>query len=121
MPQWVEDFYEGVDGGDLSVYGRFFADDISLRFGSGTPEHGMESVVAALTAAHDTLELSHTIGAVWQSAEHTLVEASVDYTLKSSGASATLPAFTVFHRRGERVDEMRVYVDLGPLFGGGDH
>lgn len=121
VPDWVREFYAGVDSADLSVYERFFADDVALRFASSPPQQGREAVVGALAEAHNTLDLAHTVTNAWQSDEHVLVEASVDYRLKATGATATLPALTVFHRSGDRVDEMRVYVDLGPLFGGGEH
>ncbi len=113
---WVKDYYNAVDSMDMERYLAFHTDDIRFRFGSTPTTTGKEPVREGLNQLWSALEsLHHEMSGVWQIDDVTIVEADVTYTRKD-GKVVVLPAATILRREGDLVKDIRINMDINPLF-----
>jgi ketosteroid isomerase-like protein len=113
---WVKDYYAAVDAMDMEKYLAFHTDDIKFRFGSAPTTVGKEAVAQGLNQLWGALEsLRHQMSGVWQIGNVTIVEADITYTRKD-GKVVVLPAASVLRREGNLVSDMRINMDINPLF-----
>jgi ketosteroid isomerase-like protein len=113
---WVKDYYAAVDSMNMEKYLSFHTDDIKFRFGSNPTTTGKDAVVQGLSQLWGALEsLSHTMTGLWQIDNVTIVEADVTYTRKD-GKVVVLPAASILRREGDLVNDMRINMDINPLF-----
>lgn len=115
VPAWVRGFYAAVDSFDLNRHMAVLTDDVQMTFGNNPTMVGHDAVRAGIEAFFRTIAgLQHRFRNVWEHGNEAIVEADVDYTRKD-GRVVTIPALTVLRRRGNLIDNIRVYVDHEPL------
>ncbi len=113
---WVKDYYAAVDSMNMEEYLAYHTDDIKFRFGSTPTTTGKEAIRQGLTQLWGSLEsLKHRMSGVWQIGNVTIVEADITYTRKD-GKVVVLPAATVLRRDGNLVSDIRINMDINPLF-----
>lgn len=77
---------------------------------------GKEAVEQDLNHLWTSLEsLSHHTTGIWESGNVTIVEANITYTRKD-GKVVVLPAAFLVRREGDLVNDLRVNMDINPLF-----
>src|SRR4051812_13883037 len=115
VPDWVKDLYDLVDAGELDTYlDRHYADDAEITFASAPPARGRTAIREALVHGHEAHDMDHTIRNLWQEGDTTIVEFDVTYTFRD-GTSLATRSLTILEREGDRVRNMRVYIDHAPV------
>ena len=113
---WVKDYYAAVDSMNMEKYLSYHTDDIKFRLGSNPTTEGKAAVEQGLNQLWGALDsLRHTMTGVWQEGNVTIVEAEILYTRKD-GKAVVLPAATVLRREGDLVSDIRINMDINPVF-----
>jgi hypothetical protein len=90
--------------------------DARVLFGNNPPAVGHDAIrgaIGGLWAAIDGLK--HGFVNVWQDGATTILECTVTY-FRKDGKNVTVPCVSLLQRREERVAELRVHIDLAPVF-----
>jgi hypothetical protein len=117
IADWVNDYYFDVDAMRLESFVARHTDDVEFRFGSGPLGRGKQMLREAIGGFWLQINgLTHHGVNIWEWENITIVESKVDYERKDK-VVVTIPAMTVLERQGELVCSLRIYIDLGPLFG----
>lgn len=120
-PPATDDFLDRafalVDAMDLDGYVALYTDDGRFTFGNGPTAVGPEAVRAGLAGFYATVAgMRHEfVGKWWPQPDVGITEARVTYTRPDSSA-VTLPVMTIYRLRGDRAADVRVYMDITPLF-----
>jgi ketosteroid isomerase-like protein len=115
-PQWLRDYYDDVDNMRLEPYLAHHTDDVKVTFGNNPTAVGKEQVGEAIGGFWQAIGgLRHTFRHVYEDNGTTIVEASIDYT-RRDGNVVTVPATSVLEREGDLVSDLRIYIDLAPVF-----
>ncbi|MBA2677851.1 MAG: nuclear transport factor 2 family protein [Ktedonobacteraceae bacterium] len=113
---WVRAYYAAVDSMNMESYLAYHTDDVRFRLGSTPTTTGKEPVKAGLNHLWGALEsLRHEMTGVWIVDNIAIVEADITYTLKS-GKAVILPAVTVLRTEGDLVNDVRINMDINPVF-----
>lgn len=113
---WVHDYYHAVDSMSMDAYLAWHTDNVRLRFSNNPTAQGKEAVASGLTQLWDSLQsLKHEFSAIWEVDNVAIAEANITYVRKD-GHTVVLPCVTVLRRAGDLVDDVRIYMDLSPLF-----
>lgn len=116
MGDWVRDFYDNVDNRDLEAFLGSLSDDVVVKFANNPPAVGKEQVGQAIGGFFESIAgMTHTFVDVHAAQDATVVEADIEY-VRIDGAHVRVPSATILHRRGELVDQLRIYIDLAPVF-----
>jgi ketosteroid isomerase-like protein len=121
VDQWVVDLFRAVDSMDAPMVAKAFTEDGSFRFGNTEPVVGREQVEQSVSGFFSMIGgLSHEITGVWSgscaSGEVTSVESDVTYTRKDGTRTQALPATTTLRMEGDRIKDLRIFMDVSPLF-----
>ena len=116
MSNWTRDYFDDVDNMRLDEWIARHSDDIVVRFGNNPPAHGKAEVAGNIGHFWSLIGgLKHTLVNTWEVDETAIVEADIDY-LRKDGATVKVPCISILHRAGDLVDDVRVYIDLAPVF-----
>lgn len=119
-PQWLRDYYDDVDNMRLEPYLDHHVDDVVVQFGNNPRAHGREQVGGAIGHFWELIDgLEHNVVEVYEAGDTTILEAVIDYTRKD-GEVVSVPCTTLLRRAGEKVDFVRIYIDLVPVFSPSD-
>jgi ketosteroid isomerase-like protein len=113
---WAREYYAAVDSMNMEKYLAYHTDDVKFRFGSTPTSTGKEPVIQGLNQLWSGLEsMRHNITGIWIVDNVAIVEADITYTRKD-GKAVVLPAATVLRLNGGLVDDVRINMDINPLF-----
>ncbi len=117
MSNWLDDYYRDADALDMDALLSHHTDDAVVQFGNNPPAVGKEQIAAAIGGLWGAISgMAHTKKNVWHVEDDTTVlEAIVEYTTHG-GTGVPLPVTSILHRADDKVDNLRVYIDLAPLF-----
>ncbi len=116
MADWLKDYYDDVDNMRMAPYIGHHTDDVVVKFANNPPAVGKEAVEHNIGHFWGMIAgLKHNFINVFNDGDTTILEADIDYARKD-GQQVTVPCTTILHRRGELVDQCRIYIDLAPLF-----
>jgi ketosteroid isomerase-like protein len=116
MEQWISEYYADVDGLRLDEYMARHTDDVVVRFGNNPPVVGKEEVRQAIGSFFGSIAgMTHHCVAEYRAGDVVILEFEIEYTRKDD-RQVVVPAVAILHRRGELVDQLRIYIDLGPVF-----
>jgi ketosteroid isomerase-like protein len=116
MSDWLRAYYDDVDNMRLDDFAARHTEDVVVRFANNPPAHGIDQVRQNIGHFWTMIGgLKHHFVHVWNDGDTTILEADIDYT-RTDGDVVTVPCTTVLHRRGELVDQVRIYLDLAPVF-----
>lgn len=115
-PTWLTEFYAKVDDLDTAGVLAAYADDATMRYGSGETAVGRDAIKGSLTYLFTHfLGITHAFRTVWDAGSSLLVEADVTYRTQA-GEEVTVPALTVIdHRDGGVIQGMRIFIDPSPI------
>ena len=116
MSDWINDYYDDVDHMRLDDWLARHTDDVVVKFGNNPPSRGKEEVGGNIGYFWTLIGgLKHNFVNTFEVDGTTICELAVDYTRKD-GSQVTVPCTSFLHRDGDLVDELRVYIDLAPVF-----
>lgn len=116
MSDWARDYYDAVDSMDVEKFAAYHTEDARLRFGNAPRAEGKEQIVEGIKHFWETIDgLQHDFVEVWDEDDTTIVEADITYHLKN-GKDVVLPCVTVLRRDGDLAKDVRIHMDINPVF-----
>ena len=116
MGDWLTEYYEDVDNMRLDAFINRHTDDVVVKFANNPPAVGKAEVAQAIGGFFEMIAgMKHNFVNVYTDGDSTIVEAEIDYA-RTDGGHVTVPSTTILHRRAELVDQLRIYLDLAPVF-----
>lgn len=116
MTEWYKTFYADIDNMRMEEFLAGQTDDAIVVVGNFPKAVGKEQIRAGIGGFWSQIGgLKHNFVNVIESGNITVLESMIDYTRKD-GAVVTVPCASVLKRRGQLVCELRVYLDLAPVF-----
>ncbi len=116
MAEWFREYYDDVDNMRLDEFVSRHTDDVEVKFGNGPAVVGKDEVKQAIGGFWQTIGgLRHDFVHVYTQGDTTILEVDIDYERKD-GSHVSVPATSVLHRRGELVDQLRIYIDVAPVY-----
>jgi hypothetical protein len=116
MSDWIREYYDDVDNMRLDEWIARHSPDVVVKFGNNPPAHGKEEVAGNIGYFWSLIGgLKHNFVNTWEVDGTTILELDVDY-LRKDGTTVTVPCTSFLHRAGDLVDELRVYIDVAPVF-----
>jgi hypothetical protein len=114
---WVSEFYRDADQVDITKLGRWFADDIDLRFANNPKIDNKMDAIATLGAFFTSISaMRHVCENLLLDGEQAAQQAVVTYTT-FSGEDISLPVSSYLRRDGKGLlNRLWIYIDLAPLF-----
>ncbi len=108
--------YEAVDALDLDNYLPFLAEDVQFTFGNNPTATGRDAVREALVPFFAGLKkITHASKHTFVDGDTYVLEVGVTYTTKDD-ALVTVPATTIVKMAEGLQQEVRIFVDLAPLW-----
>ena len=105
-------------GKSLDDYVSFFAEDALYRFGNYPPIRGRPAIrQAAANFRQRVRGVSHAVEGMWESGDTVVSEMEITYT-RLDGRQVTVPCCDVFRVNGDKIQEMRIFVDVTPVISG---
>ena len=112
----LKEAYVKVDALDLDNYLPFLAPDVEFTFANNPTANNREEVAGALEPFFAGLKsITHAPVNTFIDGDHYVLEASVTY-LTQNDASVTVPATTIVRMEEGLQQQVRIYVDLAPLW-----
>ena len=94
----------------------FFTDNPMYQFGNGEPCLTKAAIKASVDGFFGAVDaLYHDLRNVWEVGNCVFVEMDVTYWRKD-GTSITLPCADIFRFQGDKILELRIFMDANPLF-----
>ena len=116
VSDWIRDYFRTVDRMDLDAYLALHTDDVRFRFANAPTTTGKQAIREGLTQFWGSISgLRHDIVRTWDTGDSGVSEAMCVYTRKD-GSEVGIPTTTILRRRGDLVEDIRIYIDLAPLF-----
>ena len=116
MSDWVKRYYSAVDSMNVEEFTALHTEDVRLRFGNAETVVGRDAVVSGITGFWGAIKgLRHNFVQTWDEGDVEIVEALIDYT-RHDGKVVTLPCTTILRKRGDLVQDLRIYMDVSPVF-----
>jgi ketosteroid isomerase-like protein len=115
-PAWVVAYYRDVDAQDMPAFLAHHATDAKVIFGNNPPAIGHDQIggaIGGLWAAIDGLR--HRFIHVWTRDNTAVCEVAVSY-FRKDGKTVTVPCVSILEQRGGKVAELRVHMDIAPVF-----
>jgi len=113
--------FERLSGPVLGTIRNFIDEDakgnLSLRFSFELEiQGGHEAIQGAIGGLWSAIDgLRHRFVHVWDHGATTVLEAAVTY-FRKDGKTVTVPCVSILETRGGKVAELRVHIDLAPVF-----
>lgn len=94
----------------------FFTDDPMYQFGNGAPCLTKEAIKASIDGFFGAVDaLYHDVRNLWEVGDVVFVEMDVTYWRKD-GTSLTLPCADILRFEGDKIKELRIFMDANPIF-----
>lgn len=118
--QWLETTYDALDTKNVDAFVAQLTPGAELRFGNGAPVEGRVAIRDAFGEFFAAIEsVSHAFTSQLRVDDTLFIEQSVTFT-RRGGTAIVIPAASVFELSDGKADRMQTYIDVGPVFAGGD-
>jgi ketosteroid isomerase-like protein len=115
-PKWLRDDYGDVAAQRMDDFLAHHTHDARVFFGNNPPCVGKEQIQQAIGGLWRTIDgLSHRFVHVWLQGDTAILEAAITCRRKDGGR-VTVPCVSILERRDGKVSELRVHMDLAPVF-----
>lgn len=112
----IKKYYAIVDSMDMEGFKAIHAPGAKVHFANFPAAEGIEQIAGAIGHFWSTIGgLSHTIVNRWDHPNETILEAAIDYTRKD-GSHVVIPAVSIIKPEGDKVGELRVFIDVAPIY-----
>jgi len=116
MSDWVKHYYSVVDSMNVEEFAALHTEDVRLRFGNAETVVGRDAVVQGIANFWGAIKgLRHNFVQTWDEGDVEIVEALIDYT-RHDGKVVTLPCTSILRKRGDLLQDLRIYMDVSPVF-----
>jgi ketosteroid isomerase-like protein len=116
MSDWLEQYYADVDAMDMDAFLAHHTDDAVVQYANNPPAKGKDQIGQAIGALWGAIGgLRHERVNVWHVEDGAILEAVTHYLTKG-GTQVPIPVTSILHRTNGMVDNLRVYIDMAPLF-----
>ena len=115
--RWIFEFFRTADSLDMPRFLAMFADDVRLTFANYPTTVGIEAVRAGIGGLWGRIKgMSHSLTGAWSlhGGEVGIAESQCMYTRPDDTVFTVRPC-TVLRRRGGKVADLRIHVDLNGL------
>lgn len=120
MPDIIQQAYARAEQLDARGFAAFCTEDAKLFLANNPPAVGRAAIEESLHQLFTKLSgIRHERIGRWGDANTVVLESIEHYTRKSDGQVISLGSATVAHLRKGKLAELRIYVDLAPLFSPG--
>jgi hypothetical protein len=116
-PMSPDDVFKVVDSLQIEPFVELFTDDVQLTFGNHPTSTGKAALRGAIGGLWSQISgMSHSLSGAWSLHEGRLgiAESTVMYTRLDGSLYFARPA-TVLRRRGEKISQLRIHVDINGL------
>ncbi|HUQ82380.1 MAG TPA: nuclear transport factor 2 family protein [Gemmatimonadaceae bacterium] len=118
--EWLETTFEALDAKDVDAFVGQLTPGAELRYGNGAPLAGRVAIRDAFTEFFGTIEsVSHAFTSQLRVDDTLVIEQMVTFT-RRNGSVVMLPSCSVFDLTEGKADRVQTYVDVSPVFAGGD-
>jgi ketosteroid isomerase-like protein len=118
--QWLEATYDALDAKNVDAFVAQLTPGAELRFGNGATVEGRVAIRDAFNEFFAAIEsVSHAFTSQLRVDDTLFIEQSVTFT-RRDGTAVVIPAASVFELTDGKADRMQTYLDVGPVFAGGD-
>jgi hypothetical protein len=94
----------------------FFVDSPMYQFGNGAPCLTKEAIKVSIDGFFGAIDaLYHDVRNLWEVGDTVFVEMDVIYWRKD-GTSVRLPCSDILRFKGDKIEELRIYMDANPIF-----
>jgi catechol 2,3-dioxygenase-like lactoylglutathione lyase family enzyme len=101
---------------DSQGFISFFTDKPMYQFGNGAPCFTKAAIAESVAGFFSTVDaLYHDIRNIWEVGNTAFVEMDVIYWRKD-GTSVRLPCADIFRFQGDKIQELRIFMDANPIF-----
>lgn len=114
----IQRVFDAGEAMDVQRFSRRFTDDCHYQFGNEPIVRGRDGIVNAqsIGAFNQTVRsIKHHVERTWELGDLLIVEMKVTY-VRNDGKSFTLPACDLVWFAGELVQDMRIFMDISPVF-----
>jgi ketosteroid isomerase-like protein len=120
LARLIRQVFEAGEAMDVHRFAQRFTEDALYQFGNEPPARGREGIIEArsIAAFNQTVKsIVHHVKGMWEIGDLLIVEMQVTY-VRHDGKQFTLPACDTVRFKGDLVEEMRIYMDISPVFVG---
>jgi Domain of unknown function (DUF1857)/SnoaL-like domain len=112
----IKRYYDAVDSMDLEAFKAMHSKNARVIFANFPAAEGPDQIAGAIGHFWSTIDgLKHTFVNRWDNPEESILEVVVDYTRKD-GKSVRLPCVSILKPEGDKVGELRVFIDVAPIY-----
>ncbi|MDA0181688.1 nuclear transport factor 2 family protein [Solirubrobacter phytolaccae] len=113
---FISGIFADIDAKNAEGFASRLSENARMRIGSQDPIFGPAAVVEGLSGFFQMIKaLQHETVEVWEDGDTLIVESEVTYT-RLDDSQITVPAVSILRRGPERIDDYRIFIDLGPVF-----
>jgi ketosteroid isomerase-like protein len=108
--------YAAVEKNDIETYVTYFTEDCSYKVGNFDPVAGHDGIRALATPLVEMFSsVTHDIKDLWEADGTVFCEMDITYNRKD-GKIAIIPCVDIIHFSGDKVKELKAYLDPTPAF-----
>ena len=112
----IKRYYEIVDAMDLEAFKAMHSKNARVIFANYPAAEGPDQIAGAIGQFWSTIGgLKHNFVNRWDNPEESILEAAVDYRRKD-GKSVRVPCVAILKPDGDKVGELRVFIDVAPIY-----
>jgi hypothetical protein len=112
----IKRYYDAVDSMNLEAFKAMHSDNARVIFANFPAAEGPDQIAGAIGQFWSTIDgLKHTFVNRWDNPDESILEVAVDYARKD-GRSVTLPCVAILKPEGDKVGELRVFIDVAPIY-----
>jgi hypothetical protein len=112
----IKRYYEVVDAMDLEAFKAMHGKNARVVFANFPAAEGPDQIAGAIGHFWSTIRsMKHRFINRWDLPQETILEAAVSYTRKD-GQVVTIPCVSILRPDGEQVGELRVFIDVAPIY-----
>jgi len=113
----VRRMFEAGESMHVENFAKFYNDDALYQFSNFPVAHGPQGIIDGSQGfLAKCAGVKHHIKNLWEPEPNTLVcEMVVDYT-RHDGKKFSLPCCDTIRIKGDKVQELRIYMDITPVF-----
>jgi hypothetical protein len=112
----IKRYYETVDSMNLEAFKAMHSNNARVTFANYPAAVGPDQIAGAIGHFWSTIGgLKHTFVNRWDNPEESILEAAIEYTRKD-GKKVTLPCVSILKPDGDKVGELRIFIDVAPIY-----
>jgi ketosteroid isomerase-like protein len=101
---------------NVENFAKFYTKDTLYQFSNFPVAYGLQGICDSLQLFLDKVEaVYHDIRAIWEQDNTVICQMDVTY-IRHDGKVFTLPCCDTIRFAGDKIQELRIYIDITPIF-----